>query len=81
MNEVFKETEIMVEEVNTYIFSGQLKYSYLELSVCIIYMCACAALIEEKKVRNFLCSNEVMLRVGYYKRKFTGKIDLVGYLK
>lgn len=69
MNEVFKETEIMVEEVNTYIFSGQLKYSYLELYVlfiCVPY--------EKKKVRNFLCSNEVMLRVGYYKGSSLGRL-------
>lgn len=79
MNEVFKETEIMVEEVNTYIFSGQLKYSYFERYVYYLYECLIEA-AAEKKVRNSLCSNEVMLRVGYYK-EVHWKIDLVGYLK
>lgn len=51
MNEVFKETEIMVEEVNTYIFSGQLKYSYLQLLYVLFYIFVVVRtlLIERKK--------------------------------
>lgn len=70
MNEVFKETEITVEEVNTYIFSGQLKYGYLEqlCAAWIIYIVPYIYTNRKKRSVIFLhtCSNEVMLRVGYY---------------
>lgn len=65
MNEVFKETEIMVEEVNTYIFSGQLKYSYFEHTV--LYMYYLYVAVWKKRFVISYVSNEVMLRVGYYK--------------